>query len=177
MNHFKSFILKKYIHLLLANFWPGHVLIGAGFCGGTLIKSSEKRTIYITEADKAKLEKLLAEEILNANKGFSHLEGLTKELMKAKVVESADVPSDIITMNSKVLLKHLERGESQEYMLVFPKHANERMHKVSVLSPIGTAMIGCRVGHVFGVKTQDGERQMMVEQILYQPEAAGDYHL
>ena len=140
-------------------------------------KSSEKKTIYITEADKAKLEKLLSEEILKANKGFSHLEGLTKELMKAKVVESADVPSNVITMNSKVLLKHLDSGKSEEYVLVFPKHANEKINKVSVLSPIGTAMIGCRVGDVFGIKTQDGERQMMVEQILYQPEASGDYHL
>lgn len=140
-------------------------------------QSSEKKTIYITEADKAKLEKLLAEEILKADDGFSRLEGLTKELMKAKVVDSADVPSNVITMNSKVLLKQLDSGKSEEYVLVFPKHANEKINMVSILSPIGTAIIGCRVGDVFGVKTQDGERQMMVEQILYQPEAAGDYHL
>lgn len=140
-------------------------------------QSSEKKTIYITEADKSKLEKLLTEEMLKADDGFSSLEGLTKELMKAKVVESADVPSNVITMNSKVLLKHLDSGESKEYVLVFPKHANDKINKVSVLSPIGTAMIGCRVGDVFGVKTQDGESRMMVEQILYQPEVAGDYHL
>ncbi|MEA5113632.1 MAG: nucleoside diphosphate kinase regulator [Geobacteraceae bacterium] len=140
-------------------------------------QSSEKKTIYITEADKAKLEKLLAEEILKADDGFSRLEGLTKELMKAKVVDSADVPSNVITMNSKVLLKQLDSGKSEEYVLVFPKHANDKINMVSILSPIGTAIIGCRVGDVFGVKTQDGERQMMVEQILYQPEAAGDYHL
>jgi regulator of nucleoside diphosphate kinase len=163
--------------VLPAHLWRGHLLAGLRACEGILNKSSVKKTIYITEADKAKLEKLLAEEILKTHDGFSRLEGLTKELMKAQVVESADVPSDVITMNSKVLLKHLEREESEEYVLVFPKHANERMQKVSILSPIGTAMIGCRVGHVFRVKTQDGERQMMVEQILYQPEAAGDYHL
>ena len=152
-------------------------MIGLGFRGVTLKKSTEKRTIYITGADKAKLEKLLAEEILKADERFSHLEGLTKELMKAKVVRSSDVLPEVITMNSKVLLKHLEHGETEEYELVFPRDANEKANKVSVLSPIGTAMIGCRVGHVFGVITQDGERQMMVEQILYQPEAAGDYHL
>lgn len=60
--------------------------------------------------------------------------------MKAKVVESADVPQGVITMNSKVLLKHLESGESEEYVLVFSKHANERNNNVSVLSPIGTAI-------------------------------------
>lgn len=155
----------------------GCVLIGQRFCGVTLKSSSEKKIIYITEADKAKLEKLLTEEMLKANKGFGHLEGLTKELMKAKVVDSANVPSNVITMNSKVLLKHLDSGKSEEYVLVFPKQASEKTNKVSVLSPTGTAMIGCRAGDVFGVKTQDGERQMMVEQILYQPEAAGDYHL
>lgn len=176
VNHYKSYILIKYCRTLGKSSAGTHVG-WAKFPWATLKKSNEKRTIYITEADKAKLQKLLAEEILKMHDGFSRLEGLTKELMKAKIVESSDVPSDVITMNSKVFLKPLGEGESEEYVLVFPGHANEKMHKVSVLSPIGTAMIGCRVGHVFGVKTLDGERQMMVEQILYQPEAAGDYHL
>ncbi len=140
-------------------------------------ESSEKRTIYLTKADKAKLETLLAEEVLKANDGFGHLEGLTKELMKAKVVESADIPPDVITMNSIVLLQDLERGKSEEFVLVFPRDANDKMNEVSILSPIGTAMIGCRVGHAFEVNSPDGDRRLMVEQIFYQPEAAGDYHL
>jgi regulator of nucleoside diphosphate kinase len=142
-----------------------------------LKKASGNRTIYVTEADKARLEKLLAEEILKAKNGFGHLEGLTKELMKSKVVKSADVPPNVVTMNSRVLLRHLERQKSEEYVLVFPRDADEKTSKISVLSPIGTAMIGCRVGHVFEVKTGDGAIGMMVEKILYQPEAAGDYHL
>jgi len=139
--------------------------------------ANDKRTIYITENDKARLEKLLAEEIMSAKKGFLHLEGLTKELMKAKVVGAAHVPSDVITMNSKVILNDVERGTSEQYVLVFPQNANEEENKVSILSPIGTAMIGCRVGHVFDVTTVTGRKRMMVEQLLYQPEAAGDYHL
>jgi regulator of nucleoside diphosphate kinase len=140
-------------------------------------KTADAKTIFITRVDKTRLEKLLAEEILKSKNNFKHLEGLTKELMKAKVVESKDVPSDVITMNSKVRINDLEINELREYVLVFPKEANVALNKVSVLSPIGTAMIGCRVGHVFMIKTPTGERRIMVEQILYQPEAARDYHL
>lgn len=140
-------------------------------------KANDKRTIFITEIDKTRLEKLLAEEIMSAKNGFLHLEGLTKELMKAKVVKAVYVPADVITMNSRVILKDVERGTFDQYMLVFPQDANAEENKVSILSPIGTAMIGCRVGHLFDVITTTGQRRMMVEQLLYQPEAAGDYHL
>jgi regulator of nucleoside diphosphate kinase len=80
-------------------------------------------------------------------------------------------------MNSKVLLDDLENNQRKEYILVFPKEADIEQNKVSVLSPLGTAMIGCRVGHILRVKTPTGERRMKVQKILYQPEKAGDYHL
>lgn len=143
----------------------------------TMKKTTDNKTIYITRKDKTRLEKLLGDEILKFGSNFKHLEGLTKELMKAKIVESEKVPSDVITMNSKVRIYDLERNELNEYVLVFPNEADVDQNKISVLSLVGTAMIGCRVGHVFIVNTPTGENQMKVEQILYQPEAAKDYHL
>ncbi|MHC1699330.1 MAG: nucleoside diphosphate kinase regulator [Geobacteraceae bacterium] len=135
------------------------------------------KKIYITESDMDRLEELLSVAVRHSARDFHHLENLTKELMKAEIVKPIDVPSSVVTMNSKVLLKDLERNEQKTYVLVFPKEANVDQNKISVLSPIGTAVLGCCVGHVLKVKTPAGERRMKVEKILYQPEKAGDFHL
>jgi len=140
-------------------------------------KNIDAKMIYITEYDMTRLEEVLAIAAKNAKRDFKHLEGLTKELMKAEIVDSTEIPSNVITMNSKVLLDDLENNQRKEYILVFPKEADIEQNKVSVLSPLGTAMIGCRVGHILKVKTPTGERRMKVQKILYQPEKAGDYHL
>jgi regulator of nucleoside diphosphate kinase len=140
-------------------------------------KNIDAKMIYITEYDMTRLEEVLAIAAKNAKRDFKHLEGLTKELMKAEIVDSTEIPPNVITMNSKVLLDDLENNQRKEYILVFPKEADIEQNKVSVLSPLGTAMIGCRVGHILRVKTPTGERRMKVQKILYQPEKAGDYHL
>lgn len=140
-------------------------------------KNIDAKMIYITEYDMTRLEEVLAIAAMNAKRDFKHLEGLTKELMKAEIVDSTEIPPNVITMNSKVLLDDLENNQRKEYILVFPKEADIEQNKVSVLSPLGTAMIGCRVGHILRVKTPTGERRMKVQKILYQPEKAGDYHL
>lgn len=139
--------------------------------------STGMKNIYITESDMERLEELLSVAVRLSVRDFHHLENLTKEVMKAEIVKSTDVPNSVVTMNSKVLLKDLERNEQKTYVLVFPKEANVDQNKISVLSPIGTAVLGCRVGHVLKVKTPAGERRMKIEKILYQPEKAGDFHL
>jgi regulator of nucleoside diphosphate kinase len=80
-------------------------------------------------------------------------------------------------MNSRVKLVDLESDETMEYTLVFPQDADLAEGKISVLAPIGTAMLGYRVGDVFSWQVPSGERRIRVEAILYQPEAAGDYDL
>ncbi|MGC9336382.1 MAG: GreA/GreB family elongation factor, partial [Anaerolineae bacterium] len=63
------------------------------------------------------------------------------------------------------------------YMLVFPRDADIDQAKISILAPIGTAMLGYRVGDVFTWEVPEGTRRLRVKEILYQPEASGDYHL
>lgn len=140
-------------------------------------KNTGTKTIYITENDMVRLEELLAVASENTTRDHKHLEDLAKELMKAEVVESTDIPANVITMNSKVLIKDMESKDSKTYVLVFPREANIEQDKVSILAPIGTAMIGCRVGQVITWSAPAGARRLKVEKILYQPEAAGDYHL
>jgi regulator of nucleoside diphosphate kinase len=135
------------------------------------------REIYITEYDMARLR-----ELLEVAKGFSYrgrddLKQLEAELNRGKLVDPRDVPEDVITMNSRVCLIDLDTGEEMIYTLVFPNEADIDQDKISVLAPIGTAMLGYRVGDTFEWEVPAGLRRLKVREILYQPEASGDYDL
>ncbi len=131
------------------------------------------RVIYITEADMRRLRPLI-EGMKNSR---DDLRGLQAELENARVVQPADVPSDVITMNSKARLRDLDTGEEMVFTLVFPGNADIEHDKISVVAPIGTAMLGHRVGDEFSWEVPAGSVRLRVEDVLYQPEAAGHYHL
>ena len=138
----------------------------------------KETTIYITELDRQRLEKLI--EIAGGRNGTENHEYLRKlehELDLAETVAPAEMPADVITMRSKVRLKDLNSGEEMVYTLVFPTEANYDEGKISVLAPVGTAMLGYRVGDTIEWQVPAGLRRIKVEEILFQPEAAGDYHL
>lgn len=142
---------------------------------GTMIKEA---TIYINEVDLARLRKLidLARETGNdANRMY--LDRLEGELERAEVVNPIDIPKDVVTMRSTVRLKDLDNGKEMVYSLVFPNEADVDEGKISVLAPVGTAMIGYRVGDVIEWEVPSGLRRLKVKEIIYQPEASGDYHL
>ena len=84
---------------------------------------------------------------------------------------------DAITMRSKVRLKDLESRKEMIYSLVFPNEADIDEGRISVLAPVGTAMIGYRVGDIIEWEVPSGLRRLKVEEVLYQPEASGDYQL
>ncbi|MBN1332501.1 MAG: nucleoside diphosphate kinase regulator [Synergistales bacterium] len=135
----------------------------------------ERRTIYISAYDRKRLMKLIRDSFNNPDKNY--LKELEKELNRGTEVEPKDMPPDVITMNSRVRLRDLESGEEMMYILVFPEDADFRNNKISVLAPIGTALLGYRVGDIIEWKVPKGIRKIKVEELLYQPEAAGDFHL
>jgi len=137
----------------------------------------KKRTIYITVFDRKRLMKLIEDNSNFDNPDKNYLKELEKELNRGKIVEPKDIPKNVITMNSKVRLKDLDSGEEITYTLVFPGIADISENKISVLAPIGTALIGYKVEDIIEWKVPAGLRKLKVEKILYQPEAAGDYHL
>ena len=137
----------------------------------------EERTIYITEFDMKRLRELIAEAKRLDRRGNEYLESLEAELSRGKLVAPTDVPPDVVTMNSRVELVDLDTEEEMVYTLVFPHEADIAQSKISVLAPIGTAILGYRVGDTFTWQVPDGIRRLRVKQILYQPEAAGDYLL
>ena len=131
------------------------------------------RTIYITQHDMSRLRSLI--ESMKSSR--EDLQSLGRELEQARVVPSAEIPADVITMNSKAELRDLDDGERMTYTLVFPGDANVDEGLISVLAPIGTAMLGQRVGDEFKWRVPAGFVRLRVEKVLYQPEAAGQYHL
>jgi regulator of nucleoside diphosphate kinase len=138
-------------------------------------KRLTSNTIHVTNADKQRLEDLLMEVEVSDPRKQGDFKGLVEELGRAVVVESNDLPPDVITMNSRAELRDLETGETVAFTLVFPSEADIDDDKISVLAPIGAAMLGYRVGDEFEWDVPAGTRRMRVERVYYQPEAAGDF--
>src|SRR6185436_18568999 len=134
-------------------------------------------SIYITELDYNRLNGLIDRTRERNSVDKEYLNKLEAELERAEVVEPKDIPADVITMRSKVRLKDLVSGESNTYSLVFPTEADSAEGKISVLAPIGTAILGYRQGDTIEWPVPSGVRKLKVEEILYQPESSGDDEL
>src|SRR5574340_1461367 len=128
--------------------------------------------IYITDDDCERLRRLIAGRRLANSTDQEYLDNLEQELDRAEVVEPEAIPRDVVTMNSEVRLQDLDSGNIQRYKLVFPIQFRWD-NSVSVLAPIGTAMLGYRVGDVIEWRVPKGIRRLKVLEIIYQPEAAG----
>jgi len=136
-----------------------------------------EKVIYITDSDKKRLKQLIRDARVFGSEHEIYLEKLEGELSRGKVVKSKEIPKDVITMNSKIRFKDLATREEMIYSLVFPDSADPDQNKISILAPIGTALLGYKVGDVIEWKVPAGLRKLKVLEVLYQPEAAGDYHL
>jgi len=135
------------------------------------------KDIFITQYDLERLKKLLDDiPQENHSKDF-YVQELARELNRGIVVAPKDVPENVITMNSRVLLRDVESGKDMTCWLVFPDKVDAVKNPVSILSPLGTAMIGYKVGDVFSWESPAGIKQMEVLDILYQPERVGNFVL
>jgi regulator of nucleoside diphosphate kinase len=140
-------------------------------------RSKKTTTIYITEPDHNRLSGLIDRTREGNGDDREYLNKLERELDRAEIVDPKDIPADVVTMRSKVRLKDLVSGESNTYSLVFPTEANFAEGKISVLAPIGTAILGYKRGDTIEWPVPSGLRRLKVEEILYQPESAGDHDL
>ena len=140
-------------------------------------KSRKTASIYITEPDYQRLSGLIDRTRERSNSDREYLNKLEAELDRAEIVDSKDIPADVITMRSRVRLKDLVSGETNTYSLVFPTEADFAEGKISVLAPIGTAILGYKRGDTIEWPVPSGLRRLKVEEILYQPESAGDHEL
>lgn len=126
--------------------------------------------ICITEIDKARLSSLVAFEQASTTYELEH------EIERAAVVDPRQVPRDVVTMNSRALLQ-LDDDEVVEVALVYPEDADDSAGRLSVCSGVGTAILGYREGDAFHWRIANRTRRIRIGKVLYQPEAAGHFHL
>ncbi len=136
------------------------------------------KEIFITKFDLARLTDLIIVS-RSFSQGYedAHLRNLARELNRAQIVDSRNVPADVVTMNSKVRLQELGSREERIVTLVFPSDDCDPSTKLSILDPLGTAIIGYRVGDSFDVKQDEEIKTYRIENLLYQPESAGHFSL
>jgi regulator of nucleoside diphosphate kinase len=133
--------------------------------------------IILTDADLARLREV-ARALRTSPHPFRQYAGhLEAELGRARVLPRADVPPDVVTMNSTVRIRDARTREPEEFTLVYPADADALDGRVSVLAPLGLAVLGARAGDTIKWQVPAGARTFTVEAILYQPESAGDDHL
>lgn len=132
-----------------------------------------KPAIVLSALDMDRIEALM-EKLPGHFPGRSTLQA---ELDRADVLEPQDMPNDVVTMNSTVRCTWVETGKEQTLTLVYPKEADGSNDKVSVFAPVGTALLGLRVGDALPLPSPTGQfMTVRVEAITYQPESAGQLH-
>ena len=130
-----------------------------------------KNPIHITKPDYLKLIAIV-EDFGPANKELSHwLAALEHELDRANVVDSHEIPHGVVTLHSRVRLRDLDSEELLIYRLVLPSEAGRTESGLSVLAPVGIAMLGYGEGDSFECATPGGTRRFLIESVLFQPEA------
>jgi regulator of nucleoside diphosphate kinase len=125
--------------------------------------------LIITDTDLQRLIPVLEQNDTPA------AESLDTELQRATIVDQHAVPPDVVTMNSEVVYEDLESHVRRTVRVVFPREADAAHGRVSVLAPIGSALLGLRVGQSIEWEVPTGRKRFRVVELRYQPEAAGDF--
>jgi regulator of nucleoside diphosphate kinase len=102
---------------------------------------------------------------------------LSNKFKTAKMLMHDRIMGSVITMNSRILLKEISQGRQAEVTITYPQDADGPSGKISVFSPIGTALLGQQVGDKVSWKIPAGIGHFEIVKIIYQPEAVGHYHL
>ncbi len=135
------------------------------------------KPIHITAFDLDRLQNLIVDAQSTEYRKSEYLDNLKMELQRAVIVAPQEIPPTVVTMNSTVELVDMDTNEVETYTLVFPEDADVSKGRVSILPPIGTAMLGYEIGDVFEWDVPAGKRHLRVGRIIYQPEASGNFEL
>ena len=135
---------------------------------------STQPPILISETDLDRLERILESSATEKVPGIAELE---RELERAEVVPSREIPPTVVTMNSRVRFREVVSSEEFELTLVYPKDVDSNGKTVSILAPVGSALLGLSEGdEIEWPKPGGGTLRVRIEEIPYQPERAGEYH-
>lgn len=133
------------------------------------------RHIYITQSDKDKLLKIINKAQHESLDDYEKLKDLEVEVRRAVVKSATEIPKDVITMLTKAVISMDDMEE--EITLVYPNEADISENKISVISPIGTAILGYSEGDIIEWQVPEGIVKLEIKKITFQPEALGLYDL
>lgn len=134
-------------------------------------------SLIINRLDYARIKKCISDAKQFKSISNADAEKLMTELNSANVVEPEAIPSNVVTMNSIVKLSFLNNNKQIQFQIVYPDQANIKDNKISIFSPIATALIGYKVKDEIEWIVPSGLTRIRIDEIIYQPEAAGDYTL
>jgi regulator of nucleoside diphosphate kinase len=135
----------------------------------------QKRDIVVTQRDFERLRELLSERLKSRSESEQDQRALAEELDRATVVAPEAVPADTVTMNSTVRVEIVGSPEQVTWTIVYPHEASADEGRISVLAPLGTALMGYREGDTLEWNVPAGRRRYRVIEVIHQPEAAGEW--
>ena len=134
----------------------------------------KKPNLVVTELDANRIEELLA----SMPKSAEHIKkSLQSELDRADIVAPTEIARNVVTMNSTVRFQVVSSKENFEYTLVYPKDMSAGSNNISILAPIGSALLGLSEGDEIEWPAPDGVVRVRVDKVIDQPEESGDFHL
>jgi regulator of nucleoside diphosphate kinase len=132
---------------------------------------------YFNAYDIDRIRGFLELATVGGSQRYRYLVRLKQELEYAEILAPEDMPADVITMNSRVRIHDLSNGETVTVTLAFPHEADYEQKKISLLAPLGAALLGCHTGEEVCYEAPAGSTKIRIKKILYQPEAAKEYSL
>lgn len=132
--------------------------------------------LRITAEDMARL-RVVVERQLEGSRAAA-AEQLELELDRAMVVPQGQISPDVVTMRSRILFEDMETGRRREATLVYPEESDIDQSRISILAPVGLAVLGLKVGDMIEWPLPNARlAKLRIVEVIYQPEAAGDFHL
>jgi len=132
---------------------------------------------YFNAYDIDRIRGFLELATVGGSQRYRYLLGLKQELEYSVILAPEEMPADVVTMNSQVCINDLSNGGTVTVTLVFPQEADYEQKKVSLLAPLGAALLGCHAGEEICYEAPGGRKKIVITDILYQPEAAKEYSL
>ncbi len=126
--------------------------------------------------DCERLRTIENDRLINDETGMKMLCSIREIMSRSKRVKPKKIKPTVVTMNSQFMLKDLDTGKKEIYTLVYPGEDNSIENSISILSPIGTCVIGCSIGSVIHLNS-GLNRYLVIEDVLFQPQAHGQYHM
>ena len=133
----------------------------------------QQQCVRVTEVDSRRLQTLIDGALLRGTRDTRSVEALERHLDEAEILPPAHIGPDVVTMTSEVRVTDLDTGESFGFRVVFPRAADAAAGSISVLAPLGMAVLGRGVGEEITSKVPGGSRRLRLDDVVYQPERTG----